>query len=299
MLLKTTIKKLLKTTLIMFVVLSFSTIPLINKNHSNILRTNLEIEDITSIPTNSIYLLNKENLLVKVNVFLKNQNSISEIINYLTTNNSNIPAELNGYIPIKAKLLSAKVEDKIAYLDFSKELLTSSKKKNQQIISGIVYSLLEINTIENVIITIDKEQIKEYSGLLNKSIGINQIYEVNNRHDINRVVIYYLDKENKYYLPITKYLNDKREKIEIIIEELKNPKDSSLVSPLDIHTNLLSYKEESNVLFLNFNHYLLDKNQEVNGKILDMISASVFENYDVNMVMFEVNEKELEYRKRE
>ena len=147
-------------------------------------------------------------------------------------------------------------------------------------------------------ITIDKEQIKGYSGLLNKSIGINQTYEVNNRHDINRIVIYYLDKENKYYLPITKYLNDKREKIEIIIEELKNPKNPNLVSPLDIHTNLLSYKEESNVLFLNFNHYLLDKNQEVNRKILDMISASAFENYDVNMVMFEVNDKELEYRKR-
>ena len=76
MLLKTTIKKLLKTTLIMFIILSISTIPLINKNNSNVLRTNLEIEDITSIPANSIYLLNKENLLVKVNVFLKNQKII-------------------------------------------------------------------------------------------------------------------------------------------------------------------------------------------------------------------------------
>lgn len=292
------IQKLLTTTLIMFIILCISTIPITYKNNTKILRTNLELADITSLPTTSIYLLNKEDYLVKVDIVLKKQNSISEIINYLTINNSNIPIKLNGYIPEKTKLLSSRVENKIAYLDFSKDLLTSSKKKNHQIISGIVYSLLEIDSIENVNITIEEKEIEDYPGLLNKSIGINETYDINSRNSINKIVIYYLDKEKKYYLPITKYLNDKREKIEIIIEELKNPNNNNLVSLLNIHSNLLDYREEADVLFLNFNNYFLDENNSSTEKVIDMISSSVFDNYNVNIVMFEVDGKQLEYRKK-
>ena len=64
--------------------------------------------------------------------------------------------------------------------------------------------------------------IEGYNEVLNKNIGINNEFLFNSRYDISRVVIYYVDKiDNKtYFVPVTKYLNDTREKIEIIIDEL-------------------------------------------------------------------------------
>ena len=103
-------------------------------------------------------------------------------------------------------------------------------------------------------------------------------------------------ENNLYYVPVTKYLNDKREKVEIIIDELKNNNSSSnLISYLNNNLELIDHKEESDVLFLNFNDYLIDKNDEVTKNTLNSIAYSVLENYDVNMVMFEVDNKEVSY----
>ena len=43
-------------------------------------------------------------------------------------------------------------------------------------------------------------------------------------------------------------------------------------------------------MFLNFNQYLFDSNDKVLEEVLYSISYSVFDNYDVSMVMFEVND---------
>lgn len=287
------LQKLFTATLIVFLILTITTIPNLTKHKT--LQVNLEIEDVTHLPTTSIFLLNKDNLLVKTSIFINQQEEIPYIIDCLKRNNKNIPSDLKGYLSKDVKLINYQLEDNILYLDFSKELLTKEKQMNDRIITGIVYSLLEIDGVEKVSITINKEPLKDYPKLLDKSIGVNKDYEINQRKDIKKVVIYYLDGDNNY-LPITKYLNDNRDKIEIIIEELKNSDDN--ISPLNINTELISYKEVENVLYLNFNEYLLDKNEETRKEIIDMISYSVFENYDVNMVMFEVENKEIEYRKK-
>ena len=55
------LKKLFNTTVTMFIILTILTI---NKtSNTNTLRTNLEIENITNISTDNIYLLNDDNLL--------------------------------------------------------------------------------------------------------------------------------------------------------------------------------------------------------------------------------------------
>ena len=54
-------------------------------------------------------------------------------------------------------------------------------------------------------------------------------------------------------------------------------------------------REEANVLFLNFNEYLLDENKEISKEILNTIAYSVFDNYDVNVVYFETNSKKIDF----
>ena len=160
-------------------------------------------------------------------------------------------------------------------------------------ISGITYSLLELSNIEKISILIDNKPV--YINL-DKSIGINNEYLYTNRNKLTKVTIYYLDNDN-YYVPVTKYLNNDKEKIEIIIDELKST-NKNLISYLNEKTKLIDYKEESNVLFLNFNEYLEDPNKEVTEKVLNEIAYSVFDSYNVNMIMFEVNSKKIKYINR-
>ena len=63
------------------------------------------------------------------------------------------------------------------------------------------------------------------------------------------------------------------------------------MSFLNSNVKLLDYKEQENVMFLNFNNYLFDTNDKVLEEVLYTISYSIFDNYDVNMVMFQVNGK--------
>lgn len=293
------ISKVFTTTLIMFIVLTVYTIPVSNKNNKNVLRTNLEISDITNIPTNKIYLLSKDKLLVQAEVFIngKEEEKIKNIINYLTITNNNTPIGLDSYIPENTKILNITKEKNEILIDFSKEILESSEDRDL-IITGIVYSLLEIEDISKVSLKIEGEPIKGYEDELDKKIGINNKYLYENRNNISKVVVYYMNNisNDLYFVPVTKYLNDERDKIEIIIDELKNT-SNDMISYLDEKTKLLDYKEESNVLYLNFNDYLLNQDEATNEIIKKSVAYSVFDNYDVNIVMFEVNGKQIDYIK--
>lgn len=287
------IKKIFNTTITMFIILTIFTLK--TTSNSNILRTNVEIDDITNLTTNNIYLLNKNNLLVKTKVFINNKKNkeIESIIKYLTITNNKTPVGLKTYIPKNTKILNYKLENNTLIIDLSKEFLSTANK--QLVITGLVYSLLEIKDIDNIMLQVEGKPIEGYNEVLNKNIGINNEFLFNSRYDISRVVIYYVDKiDNKtYFVPVTKYLNDTREKIEIIIDELKE-NNNNLISYLNDNAKLINYREEGNVLYLNFNEYLIDSNDEVSKNIMKTIAYSVFDNYNVNVVCFETNSKRVD-----
>ena len=295
MLKKKALRKIFITTLTMFIILTIYTIP--KEDNKKVLRTNLEIEDITNINTDTVYLLNKEGYLVKTNVFIESNNineKIEKIISYLTIDNEKIPVSLNGYIPKKTKLINYNFDENYLVLNFSKEFLTTDNER--LMIMGLVNSLLEIKEIKKVSILIDNKNIPKYTNM-DKNIGINCEYLYNNRKDIEKVTVYYIDKTNNYYVPITKYINTNKNKIDVIIDELKNT-NNDLISFINNNAKLIDSHEESNVLFLNFNKYLKDDNKQVEEKILNTIAYSIFDNIDVNMVMFEINGKKLKYIER-
>lgn len=292
MLKRKALRKIFITTLSMLIILTIYTIPTTQK--PKVLRTNLEIEDITNLSTDKIYLLNNDNYLVKTDVFIDSNKKIEKIIEYLTINNNKIPSNLNGYIPKNTKLLNYNIESNSLLLNFSKEFKNSSIE--EIMITGIVYSLLELPDIKEVSVQVENNFYKNYTNL-NKDIGINKNIMYTNRKDINKVVTYYLDKEDTYYVPITNYLNDKREKIEIIIDSLKETK-KGLISYISDNTKLLNYQEDNNLLILNFSKELKNKNTNSEEKILNTISYSVFDNYDVNMVLFQIEGETYKYIKR-
>ena len=306
------IRKIFITTLSMFVLLIVYSLP--NLDDSYTLRTNLEIESATGLYTNNLYLLNSDGYLVKSKILLEGSNledKVSEILNQLTIHEENqFPKGLFPYIPKATKVLNVLSGERQVSVDFSKEFLKMKVNEEKQIISGIVYSILDLDDIEEVNILVEGELLKEYPNTheeihnpITKDIGINKEYEITSRNDISKVVVYYLSEINDelYYVPVTKYLNDDRDKIKIIIDELSSSYiyESNLMSFLHSNVELLSYYEQENVLFLNFNDYLFDSDDKVLEEVLYSIAYSVFDNYDVSMVMFEVNDKYVEKISRE
>ena len=289
---KKILKKLFNTTITVFIILTVLTI---NKtSNNNVLRTNLEIENITNISTDEVYLLNKDNLLVKTNIFLANLNELNDLkIKYLSKSNNKTPSGLIPYLPENTKLLNYSKEDSTLTINLSKEFNNTNNLNLQ--VTGLVYSLLELDDVSNIKIQVEGKPLPKYNETLNKNIGINREYLFNNRYGIKKVVVYYIDKINdkSYYVPVTKYLNDEREKVEIIVDELKTT-NNHLISYLNDNVELLNYREEANVLFLNFNKFLLDGDKNVSKDILNTIAYSIFDNYDVNVVYFETDSKKID-----
>lgn len=305
------LRKIFLTTLSMFILLTVFSLPSFQEKQT--LRTNLEVDNNITLKTDNIYLLNKNNYLVKSKIFLNGQNLKEKIIellnNLIIKENNKIPSGLTGTIPKNTKIKEVFITDDLITINFSNDILKVSSQTEKQMLSSIVYSVLDLAASKGISILVDENPLKEYPNskekiplILTKEIGINKEYFLNSRKSISKVVIYYLENidENLYYVPVTKYLNDDRDKIKIIIEELTTNYiyEPNLMSFLDSKVELIDYKEENNVLFLNFNDYLLDQNDKILEEVIYSISYSVFANYEVNMVMFEVNNKEIKYVSR-
>lgn len=296
------IRKIFITTLSLFIFLVVYSLPTLDNSY--VLKTNLEIESTTGLATDNIYLLNDDGYLVKSRVLLEGttlEDRIVEVLDQLTVRDENhFPKGLFPYIPKGTKVLNILHGEGKVTVDFSHEFLNMDVYTEKQIISGVVFSILDLGDVEEVIILVEGEVLREYpntkeglSSPLTKNIGINQEYNLTSRDDISKVVIYYLSRINDemYYVPVTKYLNDSRDKIKIIIDELSTSYiyEPNLMSFLHSQVELLDYYEQENVLFLNFNKFLFDSDDKVLEEVLYSISYSVFDNYDVSMVMFEVN----------
>lgn len=304
------IRKIFLTTLTVFILLTVFTITNYNNDNDNVLRTNLEIEDIAGLKTNVIYLLNDEGLLVQDRVLLDGS-SVEEkieklLINLIEGSTCSFADGLSKVIPKGTIIKNVMVGNKYVTIDFSKELLNVSEDKEKSMITAIVYSVMDLDDFLGVSILVEGDNLEEYPNskekinkILDKRIGINKNYDITSLNNINRVVIYYLENINDdlYYVPVTKYVNDDREKINIIIEELASSYiyESNLMSFLNSNVSLLEYEEKENIMSLNFNDYLFDGNDKVLEEVLYSIAYSVFDNYDVSMVSFEVNGEIIEH----
>lgn len=296
------LKKILITSITTLILLILYLIPSIQNEET--LKTNLELEYVSGVGTNSIYLLDKNNYLVKTKILLTEkevEKQITTLINNLIINKKNtFPDSLKGTIPEKTKLLSVNIANKIAILNFSKEFLSISSKLEDRMFESIVFSIMDLKSVDGVIIKIEGETLGNYPNskvhlpdVLNKSIGINKSYNITNRKDINKVVVYYLENidDINYYVPVTKYVNDSRDKIKIVIDSLTTSYiyEPNLMSLLNASTKLNSYKEEEGVMFLDFNNNIYNNNDTILEEVIYSICYSIFDNYEVNSVVLTVD----------
>lgn len=302
MLKRKALRKIFITTLTAFILLVVYLIPTLQQETT--INTNMEIEYITGLGSNHIYLLDKNNLLVKANILLDSSDKVEQVKllldNLKKSDNARFPTGLSAYLPENVKVKEVSLEDKLITINFSKEFLEIPAELEERIIEGLTYSILDLEGIEGLHILVEKENLTAYPNSKNKlptvitrEIGINKKYDINSRNNISKVVIYYSEDidNHTYYVPVTKYVNNDKEKIEVIVEELSSKYiyEDNLMSVIHNNLELLGYEEKENMMILDFNQYLFDKKDKILEEVLYTISSSVFDSYDVNCILYKVN----------
>ncbi len=304
MLMRKALRKIFITTLTAFILLVVYIIPTLEKNDA--INVNMEVEYITGLGTDHIYLLDTNDLLVKTNILLESSVP-SEQVKLLIQNlkegdNAKFPTGLKAYIPEEVDVLDVFYDEKVISIDFSKEFLEISQKMEERIIEGISYSVLDLEEVEGLKILVEGEKLNNYPNskrklpeVITREIGINKKYDINRRGNIDKIVLYYTESidDHTYYVPVTKYMNNEKEKIEVIVEELSSKYiyENNLMSFIHNNLELLGYEKKDNMMILDFNQYLFDKNDKILEEVLYTISYSVFDSYDVNCILYKVNGK--------
>ena len=301
-------KKISKYTILLLVVFLFYLFPTKEKYDLD-----KEVSKEVNINYHDIYLIDKNNYVAKTNIqvsSLKKDLLIDELIEAMKIDGKyqdKIPNGFCALLPSDTKLLGKEINNDVVALNFNSNVLDVKSENEEKVIESLIYSITSIDGIDKIIIKIDGENLKKLpkTGIildteLTRDYGINKTYDIDSIKGINKVTIYYTNKNNNsdvYYVPVTKYVNNDEEKIKIIIDELasKFSFESNLMSYLNYNTKLLDYNLTENEIDLNFNEYLFDssENKKVLEEVIYSISYSVMDNYNVDKVNFFVNSEKV------
>ena len=264
------------------------------------------------IKTSPIFLLDSNNYLASTRIITEKTDTVEkakELINALIIDSNmqdKIPNGFKSIIPSGTNILNLTYDNNVIKVDFSNDLMNTSIDNEERIIEAIVYTLTSIENVNYVIIYMDGEILTKLPqskitlpSTLDRSIGINKEYNITSKKNITKTTIYYVSKFNDttYYVPVTKINNDDRKKIEIIIDELSsnNIYKNNLMSYLNNNTEILSVNENKNELSINFNNGILNdiNSSDILEEVIYTISMSINDNYSVESVVFNVENKEI------
>ena len=267
-----------------------------------------------SVDTRPIYLLNPDNYVVRTNIATTSEDTTSlvrEMIDALTIGSSKqeyISQHFEQIIPQNTKLLDLSLENGLLKIDFSKEFLNVSQDMEEKLIESLVYTLTEIKGIDKIMIFVEGVKLEvlpqskiQLPNTLDRSYGINKVYDITNLKDLTKTTVYYIGEFNDliYYVPVTKIEdNQGNDKIEIIIDELKSSPiyETNLMSYLASSVELENYEELENQVILSFNNAIFDNFEEQNilEEVKYSISLSIGDTLNVEEVIFKVDDKVIE-----
>ena len=293
------LRKIYFTTLIVFILFVISSFTM-NKNIPN-------IKEEYHANLSNIYLLDDNNYLLQVDVIVKDNimENIPIVINKLKEGSKHYSG-LKGIIPNNTKINNMSLNNGILSIDFNSELLNINEELEEKVIESIVYSLLDFKEIDGIKITIDGKKLDklpkskiEIKDILTKDFGINKEYDISSLNDILRVVLYYYEEKdnNKYYVPITKYLNSRDDKIKVIIDNLKNNylSETNLMSYLNEKVKIKNYEIKDSMVTISFQN-ILDNFTFPSEEVIYTISNSILDSMDVTKVIFMNNDHILDIK---
>ena len=304
MLKRKALKRIYLTTLVLFIMLITFSFNNLEKEKVNDLG---EVEFVSNLNTSHIYLINNDNYLVKVDILLDKDdivNMAKEVLNNLSINNKKYN-NLKGLIPSNTKINDISYENNTLTIDFSKDLLKVRENLEEKVIESIVYSLLEIDGIDKIVIKVDGKVLekldksnKTIPTVLDSSFGINKSYEITSLKDSQKVVLYYVfnDNDNNYYVPVTKYVNSSDNKVKVIIDSLKGNyfSNTNLSSYLNYKTDIKDFSLDQDILTITFSSLNNDNLEEVTYSL----ASSIFDSMDIKKVIFQLDDKIIDVKSK-
>ena len=273
-------------------------------NEAYNIHTTLTYTNPVTIP---IYLVDDNNLVSRFEVIKKSDdinNLIEEVIQNLTigsNDNSHIPSNFKQVIPKDTKIINKDLTDGLLKINFSKELLNVEEENEEKMLEALIYSFTEIKDVKKIMIFVEGELLKRLpnSGktlpnTLDRSYGINKVYELDSMKDVTKITTYYVSKIDgfSYFTPLTTVTNTQNEKVEIIIEKLKTSPtyETNLISYLASSAELLNYEILENSINLSFNNQVLNlEENKIIEEVKYAIALSIRDTYDINETIFYVD----------
>lgn len=293
---KSSMNRILKMTMLLFVLFLLYLFPS---------KKTYKLNTIETITTNyhDIFLLDKNGYVAKTKISVKSiekEKLAKDLLDSLIINGVNknkIPESFKAIIPEKTTINSIKINNNHIEVSFSNQILKETVNK-EKMIECITYTLTSISNIKYVNILVENEYNEFFDKEYTRDIGINKILDIDSLKDVTKITLYYNSNSNgtPYYIPVTKYINSKDDKVNIIIDELssKSSYETNLISYLNYDTKLMSYTLEDGEINLYFNNCIL--NSKDDNKILEeviySISYSLEDSIEVSNVHFYVNNKE-------
>lgn len=241
--------------------------------------------------TMPLYIKDQNNYVARTNIIKKGDNDIEYIISLLTKGSlyeNYLPVNFEPLIPENTKLLNYSLNDKVLKLNFSKEFLLVKENDEEKMIESLIYSLCELESVDKILIYVENEKLNELPNSkiklpvsLDKSYGINKVYDIKSFKNITKTTVYYASKTDDltYYIPITKITNNDANAVEIIVKELKTSPiyESNLISFLNASYELKNYEIMESSVNMSFdNKMLLNLNDEsITEKVKYTLALSI------------------------
>ena len=284
MLKKNALRRICISTFSLFIVLLLCIFP---NNETSYPEEIISINELTM----PLYIKDQNGYVARTNIIKKKDNDIEYIINLLTKGSlyeNYLPVNFEPLIPENTKLLNYSLNDKVLKLNFSKEFLLVKENDEEKMIESLIYSLCELESIDKILIYVENEKLNELPNSkvklpvsLDKSYGINKVYDIKSFKNVTKTTIYYASKTEDltYYIPITKITNNDANAVEIIVKELKTSPiyESNLISFLNASYELKNYEIMENSVNMSFdNKMLLNLNDEnITEKVKYTLSLSI------------------------
>lgn len=263
----------------------------------------------------TIYLLDSSNMVSRTKTITKDDKGdiitkAKNIVESLIINSDNSkynPSGFKALIPENTRINSISFDNNILKINFNEIFLKVDKNNEDKMLEALIYSLTEIDDVKGIMIFINNDLLdklpnsnKKLPDILDRSYGINKVYEFDDIKNTTKTTIYYLSEyeDNKYYTPVTFITNDSENKIEIIIEKLKTSpiNQTNLMSYLASSAELLDYEITESTVNLTFNNYIFNEFNEnsILEEVKYTIGLSIKDNFDVDTVVFNVNDEKIE-----
>lgn len=309
MLKKMSIKKIITSSIVLMIVFLLYIIPTPSKKETKI-PSAIEYVNV-DVKTHSIYLLDNNNYISKTSIrinSLKPEELAQQLIQMMIQEgkySDQIPSGFRPIINSNTKINSISLSKDTLKVDLSKDFLSTTKELEEKTLEALIYTLTSIEQVNYIVLYIDGKILTKLPqnninlpATLNREIGINKKYDLKNTKNITSTTIYYIHEYNDdfYYTPVTTIHNDEREKIEIIIDELSNSiTQKPLMSFVNSKTNLIDYKVKDKKMEVCFNENIFNDfdKKDILEEVLYTISLSIYDNYDVEEVIFQVNNQEI------